>query len=159
MSPNDVRRLARHLGVTDVSLFRTHLAFDFWSADSVAPGTWVVAPANVKVDYGDDWPVENVSIFASFIGDYGAAVGRCRQLTKDGLCAIHDAKPLECRTAVHADDDGAKSWHSRIARAWSRPASRRYMEALRTALGKDPAPPCEPAYGSDDSDYDGDSDD
>lgn len=127
MTVNDVRRLARHVGVDARDLFRTHLAFDYWNGGTSDADAWevedvvVVSPATVNCPPGTVMP------FGAPM--YGQNV--CALLDGDDRCTVHAAKPTECRVTYSCDGNGRdKKLRRRIARAWHRPAARRFLAAL-----------------------------
>ena len=130
LSPKDVRRLATHLGVTMRELFATHLCFDYWVGDHEMPETFVPSPATTQCAAGQTMPWS-----APMAGN-----NRCL-LFRRGLCSIHTAKPRECRATMGCQEEAISRtdnrWRRRIARAWNRPAARRFMETLRSAVSHD----------------------
>ena len=118
LTPRDVLRLARYLGVTPQSLFETHLAWDYWCEDGDLPRTWVPVPANAECAPGNEMPWSM------------GRRARCDQLTTKGLCSIHEAKPRECAEALPCQERGRGIRRRRIARAWNRPTAKQFRVAL-----------------------------
>lgn len=131
LTPRDVKRLATHLNVEPRELFATHLAWDTWYG--WPEDTLVAIPASRDGAPGDmthrEW--------------FGALTGHtnpCALQDADGHCTIHAAKPRECRTTFSRtcatnpmpEDAPFDRWHELIARAWARPAARRWQRYLQT---------------------------
>ena len=116
--------------MSEVDLFGTHLAFDRWFsgfADCGGDGdVLTVIPAAPG-------HFEPGSVFSRPWFDWDA---RPCGMLKDDRCSIHAHKPRECRWAycsAHPEEmrGGTGADHrERIARAWARPAARRYARWL-----------------------------
>ena len=143
MTPRDVRRLAEHLGVTPRSLFQTHLAWDRYFLCRETAIAWGLFTPEDEDDY--DYPsCVWIALPASATARPGEVTerpwlpldftSRCA-LLKDGLCTIHDAKPRECRSVFASRCETNPTpfnerAHELIARAWARPAARRWRVSL-----------------------------
>jgi len=135
MSPGDVRLLAAMLEQPPAALFDTHLAFDRWFGGYELGGlrddstVWVVLPAAASLPPGE--------LFPRGFSD-AERMGCTFYDRPTGACAIHAIKPVECREAVICDRSrergGGREFRIYIARAWGRPAGRRFMAELRTAV-------------------------
>jgi len=116
LTPRDVVRLAAHVGLEPPRLFDEYLAWDFWfsmDGDVLVPiPATALARAGTHLAWGDAFKPS-----------------RCQQLTPDDRCAIHPVKPRECAEAFHGQ--GPERLHELIARAWTRPAARRFRDQLR----------------------------
>lgn len=68
--------------------------------------------------------------------------GHCIFLTPLGRCAIHDAKPFECRAAWCGDGsvDRTKAAYHQVADAWNRPEPQRQLVQLRRVILSPRAP-------------------
>jgi hypothetical protein len=71
---------------------------------------------------------------------YVQGTSRCVFLTPLGRCAIHAAKPFECRNAWCGDGpvDRADAGYHKVASEWARPEHQAQLVALRSA--KRPSP-------------------
>lgn len=131
LSPGDVRKLARHLGVTEQSLFVSRLCWAEWHEFDERTRKY----ADVFVAM----PCSEVVYPGTVVEPY-LNVAQCRQLTPAGACGIHRAKPRECREVYGGSDcpnarlgtRGGTWLRAKIARAWARPAARRYATWLMT---------------------------
>ena len=105
-TPDQIAPLVRRLNVTVEALFRTYLTIDavLVEENGQPKGIYVLAPALVGQRAGA-------------IAD-PTAKGACVWF-KDGQCAIHDMKPLECQRVDHATtpQDG-NLLRASILKAW-----------------------------------------
>lgn len=138
LTPRDVRRLARSLGVTEAALFRTHLAIDFYTDHE--PSLPVPLPAT------DHVPAGTRVYRGHAILDPPVPHMRCHFLTKEDRCSVHSVKPRECRDSVsvsckqHDNSVPALARARRaIARTWDRPGVQKWLEDLLTEAGLDAA--------------------
>lgn len=80
--PGEAERVAEHLGISLEELFRTKLGVDWWEADEKFPLTFVLAPAVVGSEPGQEYDAN--------------PRGRCVFLSDEDQCTIHPVKPHEC---------------------------------------------------------------
>ena len=131
--PSDIRRLAWFQGLDDPrQLFDTILAWDYWCGNFDDQGgegdIWVPIPINASVG-----PGEVMSWGAPMRGESSC------QLLVERRCSIHEAKPFECRDSYGSCRPGPHGWRRRrIARAWNRPAARRFTAYLRRGEETEP---------------------
>lgn len=130
-SPRDVRRLFAAYG----ERARQFVAFDQWYGGFSDVGeeykdVTVCIPPNEVAAPGAMYPEEPWFNFGP-----SPRFGRCALLV-DGRCSIHAHKPAECRLTYgskceHKMQNPPSTLRKRIARAWARPAARRFLETLR----------------------------
>jgi len=86
--------------------FGKKLMCDYYDGDcnGVEVGyTEIIAPALVGREglYAPSWPI-----------------GRCALLTTDGMCSIHNIKPVEGRVCDHHHDKSTKYLHTSLVHLW-----------------------------------------
>lgn len=119
-APGQAERVANHLGISLVELFKTKLSIDWWEEDHRLDHTvFVLSPA-----------VQGGSTGGEFDGD---PHGRCIFL-EGNRCTIHAVKPFECAEFWCGDTyDGNR--HLDAAKAWD---SDEVQAQIRELLGDEP---------------------
>lgn len=114
--PDDLPRIAAHLGLSEQELFNTRLQVDWWDDESLrilAPLRFPHAPGTL------------VPFFPH---------GRCTFLTEDDLCEIHEVKPqecLRCRGCGYNPRDVVQRYHEAFMEAWDAPE---HQDTIRRLL-------------------------
>lgn len=121
--PGQVERVAEHLGCSVEHLFAHHLMVDYLGENEFdeAETVFLLAPAIVGGTPGEEYPADPRGVCVFF---------------QDGRCAIHAAKPYECRATLHGDGDAVvAARHYQVAQAWRNEAAQAQIRAL---LGREP---------------------
>lgn len=136
-TPRDVKRLIERYPRKWPKL----VAFDRWyNEDEDDTRITVMAPPNKVTRAGEEYPEEGGG-WGWLMGSRRA--GACKLLVK-GRCSIHSHKPNECRHTFGQGDPKCKGGYDtssrgpnlrgRIARAWARPAAKKFLAAVRAEL-------------------------
>lgn len=132
-TPRDVRRL-----ISARPDWRHLVAFDRWYLDyDDSAHIVVMTPPNATTKAGQFYPHET----ARWFFERSARQGVC-SLLLEGRCSIHALKPRECRESygskcVHRPTHDAGMYQrDRIARAWNRPASLRFLAWVQQEIAK-----------------------
>lgn len=118
-APGEVERVADYLGMTVAELFLSKLSVDWWEETSDVLETFVLAPTVVGGNPGDMYDADPRGVCVFY---------------RDGLCTIHEVKPLECREYVHTDSSlGVEMRHEHVAKLWYS-----HQDQIRQLLGREP---------------------
>jgi hypothetical protein len=119
--PGEAERAAEQMGLSLREFFNRHLAVDWWEADGVLPTVFVLSPAIVGEEAGEEFPGDPRGICVFYQG---------------GRCTIHDAKPHECRVYwCGFKGHMADNVHREVAEAWNTPE---HQQQIRNLLGREP---------------------
>jgi len=117
MLPNDIPKMASFLGVSEEQLARKHLGVDYWMDKNDTKVVFVLAPRTEKIGPGQVYPMEPCA--------------RCLFFTDDERCAVHPAKPHECRQWIHGEKQRRIQERKQgIVRVWRRPENQEYLIRL-----------------------------
>jgi Fe-S-cluster containining protein len=105
-APGEAEEAAKLLGLSLQEFFNRRLVVDYWVRGMDESDIYLLSPANDENRPGE--------IDSTFMPG-----GQC-VFFQDGLCAIHDAKPLECALARH-DRDKSVNIHQKVAFMWNAP--------------------------------------
>lgn len=122
-APGEAEKAATLKGLTLEAFFRDFLMVDYWQA-------------------GDGLDADVFLLSPQLVGEGGGMApsdprGRCVFFV-DGLCDIHEAKPLECRRAHHSikrHQNAVVEEHLAVAKMWNNEADQARVRAL---LGEEP---------------------
>jgi len=114
--PGEAEKAAELLGMEFDEFFQKYLSVDWWvSSDNI----YVLAPSNERSTPG--------GMYAS--NPKGACV-----FYQENKCAIHAAKPYECRMSLHTStSDELSNRHREVSEAWQD-----HQDEVEVALGYKP---------------------
>lgn len=115
--PGEAEAAAGFMGLPLAEFFGKYLAVDWWEADGDLPETFVLSPAIRGGEAGTEFP--------------GDPRGSC-VFYQGGRCAIHAAKPHECRERWCGDRTPATA-HRDVASAWTG-----HQDVIGELLGREP---------------------
>lgn len=119
--PGESERAAELLGMDFREFFAQHLMVDWWNEPGDGPDTYVLSPAVVEGDPGEEFPRNPNGTCVFF---------------QDGDCRIHDAKPHECAAYWCGELHGANILrHARVRDAWRSPE---HQAQITDLLGREP---------------------
>ena len=114
MKPEDLSLLAKFLNKPEKRVFKRHLVVDWWErADSHGGDIFVLAPGIMGIDTGDMMTYNPKGTYIFF---------------KEGRCAIHAAKPFECRELFCGEPMyKGKETHRAAAMSWDNMTSQKLI--------------------------------
>jgi len=120
--PGEAEKAAELLGLSMKAFFKRHLIVDYWCGDNKTDWVtvFVLKPNIVGYKPGDMCPAN--------------PMGRCSFLTSENLCAIHTAKPFECKE-VMACQKQEHNFHAEVQDAWNNKGAQAQITSL---LGREP---------------------
>ena len=116
-APGEAEKVAANKGMTLLQFFWTLLMVEYWFADDrISRDVNHLTPAIVGHKPGTTFPFN--------------PLGTCIFL-KDGLCSIHEVKPLECSMAHHSmADDAIINNKVHVVKQWNTQKNQKQIEEL-----------------------------
>lgn len=120
--PEEIKPAADLMGLSEKEFFDKYLGVDYYVGESEQ--LFVLTPATNNTQPGKEYPLD--------------PEGRCVFLTDDEKCAIHAAKPYECKYYDHRYNesvvDEARDQHHAVAEAWIP-----HKDKIVELLGREPS--------------------